>query len=64
MARFVSGGMSLAGLPAAAQDHETWHRLRRRYGSGAVFRNPIVVDRTAYILAKNCSIVALDATTG
>ena len=26
--------------------------------------NPIVVDRTMYVLAKNTSIVALDAATG
>src|ERR1700744_3090407 len=38
-----------------------------RYSTGDNHRygfNPLVVDRTAYVLAQNNSIVALDAVTG
>src|SRR5882724_1340289 len=81
-----------AGLPASAQNHETWRdyggasdsaqysalaqisrsnvaklEVAWTYSTGdnnKYFFNPIAVDGVLYVLARNNSIVALDAATG
>src|SRR6185369_3894277 len=82
----------LSGLPALAQNHNTWsdyggaadsaqYSALSQINRGNVSKlqvawtyptgdnnkysfNPLVVDNAVYVLAKNNSIVALDATTG
>jgi quinoprotein glucose dehydrogenase len=68
--RDYGGSADAAQYSSLSQVNRTnVHKLRRVWtfstgDSNRYFFNPIVIDRTMYVLARNNSIVALDAATG